>query len=214
MGNSFGDIRLHKVGCAYCHRTGACEHKLYSVLGAHNAAHADDGNVHSLRHLVHQAHCHRAHSRAAEAAGDIAQHGALAFDIYLGAQKRVDHGNSVCACSLHSLGHHYDVGDVGRQLSDNHFAGISLYLAHNCGSRLGHSAKDNAALLDVGAGDVDFYSIHAINIQFFGNSAIFLWRVAVDVDDHWHVVFAQLWQGVLQEIFAAGVFEADAVEHA
>ena len=213
MRDGFSNIRLHKVCCADSNSAGACEHELDSVLGAHDAAHADDGDMHSLRHLINQAYCDRANSGAAEAAGYVAEYRALALNINLGTEQRVNHRNCICACCFYSLRHNDDVRNVRGKLGNNHFAGVGLYCTHNLSRSLRHSTEDNAALLNVRAGDVDFHCVHAVYVELFRHSAVFLRRMAINVDDNRHIILAQLRQSVLQEVFAAGVFQTDAVQH-
>ena len=213
MSNGFSDIRLYKVCGANCYRTCACQHELNCILGTHDAAHADDGDMHSLRHLVNQAHCYRTYSRTAKTAGYIAEHRTLTLNINLGTEQRVNHGNCIRTCCFYSLSHHHNISYVRRKLGDNHFAGVGLNSTYNLSSCFRHSAENNTALFDVRTGDVDFYCINTVYIQLFGNSAVFLWGMAVDVDNHRYVIFFQLRQSVLQEVLAAGVFQTDAVQH-
>ena len=213
MRDGFSNIRLHKVCCADSNSAGACEHELDSVLSAHDAAHTDDGDMHSLRHLINQAYCDRTNSGAAEAAGYVAEYRALALNINLGAEQRVNHRNCICACCFHSLRHNDDVRNVRGKLGNNHFAGVGLYCTHNLSRSLRHSTEDNAALLNVRAGNVDFHCVHAVYVELFRHSAVFLRRMAINVDYNRHIILAQLRQSVLQEVFAAGVLQTDAVQH-
>ena len=213
MGNGFSDIRLYKVCGTNCYRTCACQHELNCILGTHDAAHADDGDMHSLRYLVNQAHCYRTYSRTAEAAGYIAKHRTLTLNINLGTEQRINHGNCIRTCCLYSLGHYHDIRYIRRKLGDNHFAGVGLNRTYDFGSCFRHSAENNAALFNIRAGDVDFYRINTVYVQLFGNSAVFLGSMAVNVDNHRNIIFFQLRQSVLQEVLTAGVFKTDAVQH-
>ena len=169
--------------------------------------------MHSLCYLINQAHCYRTYSRTAEAAGYVAEYRTLTLNINLGTEQRVNHGNCIRTCCFYSLGHYPAIRYVRRKLGDNHFAGVGPNRTYNLSSCLRHSAENNAALFDVRAGDVDFYSINTVYVQLFGNSAVFLWSMAVDVDNHRNIIFFQLRQSVLQEVLTAGVFQTDAVQH-
>ena len=149
------DAGVHEVGGADLHRAAARDQELERVLRGRDAADADH------RDRTARAACQAmrtAIGRMAgpgEAAGAEGQPRPARLDVDRQAEQRVDAGERVGARLLADAREDRDVGDVRRELGDH---GQPRGLAHRRHHLVGHlrvAAEGHAALLHVGAGDVD-----------------------------------------------------------
>ena len=182
--NLHGDGGVDEVGGADLDGLGAGHEELQRVGRRGDATEADDGYLHRMGHLPYHADSHRLDRRAAEATGDGAEHGSATLHVDGHAEHRVDKADAVGAGALDGLGDVDDAGNVGREL---HYQGFMVYLAHlrdHLGGHLGVGAETHAALLDVGAGDVELDGGDVLQlVDLFGHGAVLLDGGAADVDD-------------------------------
>ena len=164
MSDGFCNIRLDEVCSTNRHSTCTCKHKFDGITSVHNTTHTDDGYIHCLRYLVHQTYCHRANSRTAQTTGDVTQYRFLTFNVNYSTKQGVNHRDCISASCFYCFRHCYDIGNVGRKFGNYHFRSISFYCTYNFCSCFRTSAENNAAFFYVGARDVDFYSIYAVNV--------------------------------------------------
>ena len=126
----------------------------------------------------------------------------------------VDQGKGVRPGGLRRGGDIPDGGDVRGQL--DHQGLIPAPFFHQRRDGL-HAAAGRAeihpALLDVGAGDVEFDQIHRAVPQAFGHFAVFLQAMARDVRDHRRTLSLEPGQVGGQEHLHPGILEPHAVEH-
>ena len=80
------------------------------------------------------------------------------------------------------------------------------------GLRVG--TEDDASLFDIRAGNVDFQGRDAVYVELCSQFAVFFRRTGRDIDDERRTVTAYFRQDIPLKSVYAGIFQADAVQHA
>ena len=117
VGDVFDGAGVGVAGGAYLDGGGTGDHEFDGVLGADDAAHADDGEA--LRRsggLVDHADGDGLDRRAGEAAGDVGDAWTAGLDVDGQGEEGVDEGDGVGTAIFHDSRHEGDAGDVGREL--------------------------------------------------------------------------------------------------
>ena len=152
-------VGVHEVHGAYADGSGPGQQEFDGILGAPDSAHADDRNLHRCGRLVDHAHGHRLDGGAAHAAGPVGQGEGALMDVYLHARDGVDQGDRVRPGRLRCPGHLGDVGDIGAELHDDGLSGVPFNFPRDIEQGVRFLAEGDRALLDVGAGYVDFQHV-------------------------------------------------------
>ena len=209
------DGGVKEVGRTYLYGAGTCHDELYGVRGAGYASKAYDGDINGLGHLIHHAQGYGLDARTGEASRADAEHTLALLYVDGGAHEGVDKAHGVGSLCLHGLGYAHDVGYVGREF---HYEGLAIGLAHgthHAGGSLGGNAEGHAAVVHVGAGDVQFYGVDVLQgVYALGTTGIVLGRGTGHVDYHLRVYLAYLGIDGFAEVLYALVLQAHAVEHA
>src|SRR5438309_7188627 len=213
----FRGARVEVIGSADLHRGRASQQKLDNVCSGSNAAQADDGNVHRMRGFIYHAQRDGLDGRPAQPGGDIGNARPASLSVNRHGDESVDQRDGVSPGVFRGAGHARDAGDVGREL-DDHRPGPSGILGgdHNFFQRHWITAEYDAAMLGVGAGDVQLVSGDAFAfIEDADAALVFLAAVSEDIADHHYILFlAQLRQLFFYESAGADVLQADGVKHA
>ena len=132
-----------------------------SASSARDPADPDHRDAHRARGLPGHAHGDGPDGGAGEAAGAEGRARPARLDVDREAQQRVDAGERVGARLLARPREQRDVGHVRRELGDDGQRGRLAHRRHHLVGHLGVAAEGDAALLHVGAGDVDLQRGHA-----------------------------------------------------
>ena len=182
---------------------------------AGDAADADHRDPDRARGLPRHPHGDGPDGRAGEPAGAEAEPRPARLHVDREAEQRVDAGQRVGPRLLGGAGEDRDVGHVGRELGDD---GQARRLAHRGHHLVGHArvaAEGHAALLHVGAGDVDLEPGDAGGpVADAGHLRVLLDGVAADVHQERGVVLREARQHVPHEGADAHALQPDRVQEA
>ena len=104
---------------------------------------------------------------------------------------------------------------LGDNLTMTGFFVLSLTLRVTAASRFGLGTEDDAPFFDVRAGNIDFKACDAVDVEVSRDLSVFFHTAGRDIDDERRLTGRRyLRQDVPFKGVDAGVFQADAVEHA
>src|SRR5438552_17915629 len=170
-----------------------------------------------MRGFIHHAQREGLDGRPAQPGGDVGNARPASLSVDRHGDESVDQRDGVSAGVFRGAGHARDAGDVGREL-DDHRPGPGGILGgdHNFFQRHRIAAEYDAAMLGVGAGDIQLVGGDAFAfIEDADAALVFLAAVSEDIADHHHILFlAQLRQLLFYESAGADVLQSDGVKHA
>ena len=123
-------------------------------FAVHDAAHADDRNLHRLPAFVDHAHGDRPDRRSAQSAEHVGDLRPPRLDVDRQRQERVDERHGIRARFRRRARERRDVGDVRRQLRDQRKLRHLAHGGHHIVRAAEAAAELDAAFLDVRARDV------------------------------------------------------------
>ena len=203
---------------AHADGAGTREDELERIEPGANPAHPEDGHVrHGGVDLVDAPHRHGPDRGAGKAAGDARQCRAHRVGVDHHAEQRVDERQPVSTRVDDGLGDRDDVGDIGRELGEHRHTGIGVaaYGVDDIGGGVGLAREHKAAILDVGARDVDLDRGDVADVtQARGQPRVLIDGSAGDGHHCPSAAVPQPLEILLEERVDAGALKPDRVEHA
>ena len=169
-----------------------------------------------LRHfvdLVHLQQRDRLDRRSRQAALDVADDRAAATRVDGHAHHRVDDRQRIRARLDAPPRVLADVGLIGRELGDQRFLRDPAARRYHLRRHVGIVAERDAALLDVGTGDVDLDRVDGRLVEQARDLGVFLHGGAGHVGDETRLGEIQRRQDAAHDVLRARVLQADGVQH-
>lgn len=203
-------------GGAKADGAGAGHEKRNGVLGARDAALADNGYIVGLGHLIDPMHTQERDGPdggPGESTLIVAEHRTGGLDINGHAGDGVDDGKPVGSGLNAKAGVFGDVGLVGGEFGDEGFFRSRPAGRHHPRGHGRIVAEDHPAFPDVGARDVDLDGIHGRGVEDADNFGVFFYRGPGDIGDVACLGKVETRKYFLHHVARAGVLQANGVQH-